>query len=66
MIVINCVCHSIRSMFRVLCIYNFDVNPDFGRIDSATGQRRRIAFITCSLKFSDFAPSLLEQHSKII
>ena len=25
---INCVCHSIRSMFRVLGIYNFDLCPD--------------------------------------
>ena len=23
---INCVCHSIRSMFRVLGIYNFDLS----------------------------------------
>ena len=22
--IINCVCHSIRSMFRVLGVYNFD------------------------------------------
>jgi hypothetical protein len=23
---INCVCHSLRSMFRVLWVYNFDQN----------------------------------------
>ena len=25
--IINCVCHSIRAMFRVLGVYNFDLGP---------------------------------------
>ena len=30
---INCVCHSIRSMFRVLCIYNFACILTYGLLD---------------------------------
>ena len=29
---INCVCHSIKSMFRVLGMYNFDTNLDLGSL----------------------------------
>ena len=25
--IFNCVCHCIRAMFRVLGMYNFEVNP---------------------------------------
>ena len=30
---INCVCHSIRSMFRLLGIYNFAFRLDFNMFD---------------------------------
>ena len=29
---INCVCHMIKSMFRVLGMYNFDTNLDLGSL----------------------------------
>ena len=33
---INCMCHSIRSMFRVLGIYNFDFKPNTSALPNPT------------------------------
>ena len=45
---INCVCHSIKSMFRVLCIYNFAYNT----------KNYEMSFMRLELKFpNNFTPS---------
>ena len=50
---INCVCHSIRSMFRVLGIYNFGIraNVDENEDDNVTSEMISPHYVRILLKY---------------